>query len=371
MNEEEFLNKLSNYEDWSKLNNPIFQILVKEFFKETAKMKHRRVAINKKVIQGDFNKNITGNEIARIYVVEGASTYLLMVEEKDDDIEVTITIEQGMNRVTYTYKTNARKLSSLKEVFGDDGFHEDYQETIKYYDETFKMRDLNIEEELDSNFSSFFNIPLQAAKTIRKDFKNHREELIEMLISLEMQRPNEEEAFMPPMTTENLPLFIECKNVDKRDICMRFDNCEECFYYDVCTTKDRDKNWNLDEDTNEDWQIFNEDDKMSQFEERTENITSLLSQNIPSNIPLVFSLGMFVNIEAYILGESKGILDTTGTIIGRIGDELIVYQIYLTKDTAIIYKKGVMSQEEVNKLMEQGLIDTDELKEFFRTGRNI
>ncbi len=371
MNEEEFLNKLSNYENWSKLNNPIFQTLVREFFKQTKDMKHQVVAINKRVADGDFNKNISGNEIARIYVIEGNSTYLLTLVEKDDDIEITITIEQEMTRVTYTYKANTRKLSSLKEVFGDDGFHEDYQETIKYYDETFKLRDLDVEEELDKNFSSFFNIPLKSAKTIRKDFKTHREELIEMLITLEMQEENEEDAFMPPMTIENLPLFIECKNSDKRDICMRFDNCEECFYYDVCTTKDRDKECTVDEDTGEDWQKFDEDDKMSLFEERAENIKLLLSQNIPSDIPLVFGVGVFINIEAYILGETKEILETTGTIIGRIDSELLVYQICLSGNTIIVYKKGVMSQEEVNKLYEQGLIDTDELKEFFRTGRNI
>lgn len=373
MKKKEFLKKLTNYERWSQLNSPIFQALIEEFFNKTKNINHQKVAINKKVAQGDFNKNIFESDIARIYVVDGTSTYMITIVEKEDDIEVMLTIEHEFNRMTFTYRTNIRRLSTLKEVWGEDGFHEDFHETIIYYDESFKPRDLDVEEELDASFSYFFNIPLQAARIIRKDFKKYRGLLIDMTIAIEMKENDDEDEFTStPLTLENLPLFIECQTTKKDDICPRFDDCSECFYYEVCTEKDLKDSDKLDKFSDEDSETKYDDEELAHFEERAENIKKLLSQSIPTEIPLVFGIGLYVNIETYVLGESKGFLETTGKIIGKIDNELFVYQVHLTGDTAVVYKREQpMSQEEISKLEEQGIIDTDELKEFFKTGRSI
>lgn len=382
MKKEEFLNILSNYKRWSELNvSPIFHAIITELFDKIDGLPHQTIAFNVVITEGIQNDKVNayliGSEMVKIHGPKDSTTYKLSIEEIDDDIEVRFTVDAERYKLTNSHQIKSRRLSTIKEEFDKEGHHTDYQENIEYFDENYKPLKVNVEDELDKSFSEHLYIPISSARQLRTDFKKNREKILNLAIQTEMQENDESAEFMPPITLEELPQVMRYSDLyDYDDICSSVDDCCDCHNFEECVRTGENTDDTLDVDideiieylkSNKEEQKKNEESKV-----RIRNLIRLLSQKIPTNIPLVFSVGMFMNLDLYVIGETRDFLETTGEIISKVDDELIIYQVYLSKDTVVVYQReNPMSQEEIDKLEEQGLISSNKLREFFSTGRSI
>lgn len=356
MNFKEVLETILNVSDIKVKNNPNFKaILDKLYYLINTNDSNYKIDVNDE-IYGRLNniKNVYKNSINDIifsleFINEETNKLIEFYLEKDsDNYIITLALEEGDNLIDekvaeVTIKPDITIWKVGKTRSNLEGYYLDYKMDLFKYDKYNKLINEDFSDELDIDFSKFFNVPVKDSRKYRTNFKQYIEYV-------------------------NRTKKIGCMNALDKLYCKDKILFGETFKYNELDGYFVDfEDDFLDEDIDD---IDELDDIKNRSLSRLNFIKEIFKKNIGINGEFTISQNLIMNIVTYIESEDNTI-NTKGFIVKKLNNKFTLYYLYITNDYIKKLSKEI-SLEEAQELFKSHEFNENiyGLNEFFQINKD-
>ncbi len=258
-----------------------------------------------------------------LYKKENDYAGFLTKTEKEDFLYNTTVVDLIITKSSETFKITCSKTD-------DNGFYYDYNTEIYSFNnhgEEVLVEDIELEK--DKDFSSYFGIPLEYARTYRLNFDKNKNIINNYLTQKSMNKMdelyfNDSILFTPPFTMNTFSDFL----------------------MDGVSLDDEDIDEEIDED------FFEEEDEEElpddlvpdiEEEERLKSELELFKEKLEyyvgSNGKFVMSYNLFINIQSYLQNNLTG--NIKGFLIKKENNEYTIYYININELGLLVFPKSI------------------------------
>ncbi len=317
-------------------NNPSYKAVLSKFFELTNnKMYNYRIDVckeiyketknlSKRIYKIDFDDmliNIEYEDINSSKIVEFS-----IMKENEEDYIVMLMEETGekisndtLAEVKFTPDQTIWKIGKSKT--NGEGFYFDYKREIIKYDKNNKLINGSFDNELDEDFSKFFNVPIQDSRKYRLNYKQYVEYL-------------------------NKCKKLGCMKALDKLYCSKEIIFGEVFEYNDLT------NYFVDiEDELDDMEIDDETELEEEIEKRqaesirrNELIKDNFKKSIGINGKFTMSKNLIINIETFIQSRDNTLF-TKGFIIKKLDNKFKLYYVTITNEKITNINKEITLEE--------------------------
>lgn len=256
---------------------------------------------------------------------------LLFIElKKDLDNEIVSTI--------YTKFTTLSRVETVR-ILKNNGFYEDYECNIYYYDKDFNLVSGATEEEKDITFSEEFKVPIEFSRLFRLNFKKYSKEISRYVSSKRMEKSDD------LLTDKDYYSFLSPFYLDE--------------FADFI-------NREYSKNVREAYKILTNNDGIAIYNNEFESIEENLKAQIGVDGEVIISSNIYQNLIYVLLGILADGISTKGYIIKKLNGVYTLYDVNITNNQIVFFPR-ILSDEELKQIYyaNEENQNVEGLKEFF------